>query len=299
MNHLNTQPLQHLPFSLTGSGSGTAALLLDAVAQAPLLSRIYQWSDNPQVDPLYLQTPWQELLELSPCLVFLSGPQDPALAGFLNEAELETGWLLLSEQPPEAISQHLRRLLTVQPPYGDPSLLRISDPATAHVLFGHAEQQGNRALFGPIEAVCCPDSLLQTWHCHSAPRSTAPPWSEPYQLDQQQWTLLEQVAFRQAVLTLRQHMQQYFPDYQAHLSLLDQGLHWQKLTEIAYKQGFCNLQEILLFANIHGYLGPDALIKHSDLQESLQKNSTGSPLFRVKKVAREAATRAHRMEQTT
>lgn len=287
MTHSAIPALHHLPFSLTGAG--TLALLLDAVAQEPLLSRIYQWADNPQVDPLYLQTPWHELLELSPCLLFLSGPQDPALAGFLKEAELETGWLLLSKQPPEAISQHLRRLITVQPPHGDPSLLRMSDPATAHVLFGHAEQQDNRALFGPIDTVCCPDSLLSTWHCHSAPRATAPSWSEPYRLDEQQWALLEQVAFRQAVLKLRQHMQQYFPDYQPHIQGPARGQLWQNLANTAYQQGFCSPQEILLFANIHGFLGPAALHTHPAVNQLLQDKNQGSHVQRIKQAAKEAA----------
>lgn len=287
MSCSNNQALRHLPFSLTGAG--TLALLLDAVAQEHLLRRIYQWADNPQVDPLYLQTPWHELLELSPCLLFLSGPQDPALAGFLNETELETGWLLLSAQPPEAISQHLRRLITVRPPHGELGLLRMSDPATAHVLFGHAEQQGNRALFGPIDTVCCPDSLLSTWHCHSAPRATAPPWSEPYRLDEQQWTLLEQVAFRQAVLKLSLHMQQYFPDYQPQIQGPARGQLWQHLAEMAYRQGFCSPQEILLFANIHGFLGPAALHSYPAVNQLLQDKNLGSALQRVQLAAKEAA----------
>lgn len=297
MSCSNNQALRHLPFSLTGAG--TLALLLDAVAQEHLLRRIYQWADNPQVDPLYLQTPWHELLELSPCLLFLSGPQDPALAGFLNETELETGWLLLSAQPPEAISQHLRRLITVRPPHGELGLLRMSDPATAHVLFGHAEQQGNRALFGPIDTVCCPDSLLSTWHCHSAPRATAPPWSEPYRLDEQQWTLLEQVAFRQAVLKLRQHMQQYFPDYQPQIQGPARGQLWQHLAEMAYRQGFCTLPEVLLFATIHGHLGANALNQHPDLQILLQDTTIDNSLVRIKQAAREAAKRAERKEHIT
>lgn len=286
MTHSDNQALRHLPFSLTGSG--TVALLLDAVAQEHLLRRIYQWSDNPQVDPLYLQTPWHELLELSPCLLFLSGPQDPALAGFLNGAELETGWLLLSDQPPELISQHLRRLITVQPPHGDPSLLRISDPATAQALFSHAERQGNSTVFGPIKDVFFPDSLLKTWHSHSAPRSTAPSWSEPYRLDEQQWTLLEQVAFRQAVLKLRQHMQQYFPDYQPQIQGPARGQLWQNLAETAYQQGFYSPQEILLFANIHGFLGPAALYSYPAVNQLLQDKNLGSALQRVQLAAKEA-----------
>lgn len=58
-----------------------AYLLLDGVSVTELPRKLYQWSDTPTFEPLYHDSRWQELLDLSPCLVALDGSQDPYPAG--------------------------------------------------------------------------------------------------------------------------------------------------------------------------------------------------------------------------
>ena len=48
-----------------------AYLLLDGVSVMELPRKLYQWSDTPTFEPLYRDSRWQELLDLSPCLVAL------------------------------------------------------------------------------------------------------------------------------------------------------------------------------------------------------------------------------------
>ena len=297
MNTRTPDALQTLPPNI--NWQGTAALVLDPVALQPLLPRIYQWSDNPQLDCLYLNTPLHEQLSLSPCVVFLTDKDDPVLSGFLSEIGQEPGWLLLSDASPNEVSQYLRSLLLVAPPHGDPALLRLADPATAHVLLGYAEQQGNADWFGPVRDVYCPDALLQRWHHHSVPSKPIVANERahrPRRLSEAEWTLLEQVSFRQTVIKLGQHMEQHFPDYYPELRHMARTQHWHQLADTAYRQGFYSRQEILMFANVHGFLGPNALEAHPQLQILLQDKNGGTPTQRINEAARVAARLADSKE---
>ena len=58
-------------------------LLFNAVRTENLLPRLYQW--NPGIDcyPLFIGTRFKALLDVSPVIVAIQGPQDPVLQAFL------------------------------------------------------------------------------------------------------------------------------------------------------------------------------------------------------------------------
>ena len=116
-----------------------AYLLLDGVSVETLPKRLYEWAESPDFDVLYLETPWAELSDVSPCLISLSGPHDTALAAFVQNSHEEWGYLLFSQASREALLKHLRWLVCVSHPLGEKMLLRLADPAVMHALLKQAK----------------------------------------------------------------------------------------------------------------------------------------------------------------
>lgn len=185
-----------------------AYLLLDGVSVTELPRKLYQWSDAPTFEPLYRDSRWQELLDLSPCLVALDGRQDPILQAFLDNAAQEWGYLLFARVSLPILSQHLRDLLCVQSPHGEPVLLRLADPAVMHSLLEHERME----LFGPIEQACAPDALEIRWWQHRRSGSAiARDRTQPYRLSEAEFDALGEVSFRQTLMDMDRHMNLYFP----------------------------------------------------------------------------------------
>ncbi|HCE9574168.1 DUF4123 domain-containing protein [Pseudomonas aeruginosa] len=271
-----------------------AYLLLDGVSVTELPRKLYQWSDTPTFEPLYRDSRWQELLDLSPCLVALDGRQDPILQAFLDNAAQEWGYLLFARVSLPILSQHLRDLLCVQPPHGEPVLLRLADPAVMHSLLEHERME----LFGPIEQVCAPDALETRWWQHRRSGSAiARDRTQPYRLSEAEFDALGEVSFRQTLMDMDRHMNLYFPGYRPALCGRERFQHLRMLAEQAYRRGICSARDILLYANIFGYLGEDALDAHADIAVLLDGPSSQSPAQRVAAAAELAERRAAETER--
>ncbi|WP_134476893.1 DUF4123 domain-containing protein, partial [Pseudomonas aeruginosa] len=254
-----------------------AYLLLDGVSVMELPRKLYQWSDTPTFEPLYRDSRWQELLDLSPCLVALDGRQDPILQAFLDNAAQEWGYLLFARVSLPILSQHLRDLLCVQSPHGEPVLLRLADPAVMHSLLEHERME----LFGPIEQACAPDALEIRWWQHRRSGSAiARDRTQPYRLSEAEFDALGEVSFRQTLMDMDRHMNLYFPGYRPALCGRERFQHLRMLAEQAYRRGMCSARDILLYANIFGYLGEDALDAHADIAVLLDGPSSQSPAQR-------------------
>lgn len=71
-----------------GSWHLNSYLLLDGISVEALPRKIYEWSDSPEYEVLYLETPW---VELSPPYYYLvrSTRQSPAFGVIWGEATLK------------------------------------------------------------------------------------------------------------------------------------------------------------------------------------------------------------------
>lgn len=291
-----TDDLHKLPATLPWGVP--AYLLLDGISVEALPQRLYEWSDSPDFDVLYLETPWAELRDVSPCLVHLSGPGDPALAAFLQNSQEEWGYLLFSRASPTEVLSQLRWLLSVRHPLGEQMLLRLADPSVMHVLFRQAAQDNEAALFGPIEQVVAADRMQNRWHQHLRPASTdAARRDQPYFLSDAQLERLGDVAFRGGLIRLEEHMRSYFPGYQPTLAQPQRWQHLRALAEQAYALGFHSEHDITLYANIFGLLGPGAMDDHSDIAALVRQSSSLTPTQRIEQAADMAYARAQSAER--
>ena len=294
-----TNDPRHLPVELPWDVP--AYLLLDGISVESLAQRLYQWTESPDFDVLYLETPWAELSDASPCLVRLSGQQDPTFSAFLENSHHEWGYLLFSRADRTELLNHLRWLVRVRHPLGEDMLLRLADPAVVHALFEHSARENDATLFGPIERVVVADRIQACWHQHHCPDSTkvVTPHDRPYQLSEAQLEMLGEVGFRGILIRLDEHLRDYFPDYQHGLSQPERWQHLRALAERAYAQGFQSEHDITLYANIFGLLGKDALQNHADIAALVDQTSSLSPSQRIEQAADLAYARARPVERTS
>ncbi|MDI3400379.1 DUF4123 domain-containing protein [Pseudomonas sp. V88_4] len=273
--------------------NATVGLLLDGVSVEKLPQHLYQWTDNPEFEPLYLGTRWAELGDISPCLVRIKAQNDPILAKFLNASRQEWGHLVFSDQPWDQLVAHFRWLTSVMHPQGEEVLLRVADPAVTHALLSHAETIKDPTLFGPCTQVVTADAALGCWHINRRQGITSEPnHSKRYRLSEEQLSQLDEVNFRNVVMRLDEHMLEYFPSYQAQSTPPQRWEHLHALASTSYDRGFNTELDITLYANIHGFLGERALEEHPDLDAILKTPSEQTPAQRLERVADMAQERA-------
>ncbi len=286
-----TNDLRQLPAALPWDAS--AYLLLDGISVDGLAQRLYQWSESPDFDVLYLDTSWAELSDVSPCLICLSGQQDPALAAFVQNSHDEWGYLVFSRASRDEVLKHLRWLVAVRHPQGEAMLLRLADPAVMQALLGPTLRDADTTLWGPIEQIVVADRMQNGWHQLQRPGYAAVARHDrPYQLADAQLERLGEVSFRGILIRLDEHLREYFPDYQQALNPPERWQHLRTLAEQAYALGFNSEQDITLYTNIFGLLGDSALQAHADIAELLTQKSSLTPSQRIEQAADLAYARA-------
>lgn len=290
--------LRQLPAALPWDAP--AYLLLDGISVERLSQRLYEWSASPDFDVLYLDTPWAELSDVSPCLIRLSGQQDPALTAFLHNSHDEWGYLLFSHANRDELLSHLRWLVSVRHPLGEEMLLRLADPVVIHALLEPAMRVADTTLFGPIDHIVSADSLHNCWYQHSSPGvASVNDHGRTYQLTDEQVQRLGEVSFRNMLIGLDAHMREYFPAFQQSLDSVQRSQHLKALAERGYAQGFHSEHEITLYANIFGLLGDGALQAHADIAALLTQKSSLTPSQRIEQAADLAYARAQTVERTS
>jgi hypothetical protein len=234
----------------------SVGLLLDGVQVENLLKRLYQWSDAPTVNVLYSGTRFGALKQMSPCLVRIESADDPILAQFLSCIDQQWGYLLISAEPWEQLTAHLRWLLSVKHHSGQEVLLRIAYPAVADALFALADS----ALFGPCQRVVTADLVNGGWHQYIRPGETPrSDHAKPYRLSAKQWLCLDNASMGKTVAELSRHMSRYFPGYYADLTDKERNEHLQDLVKRAAEHGFETEKELYLYCNAHGFVGEQGL----------------------------------------
>lgn len=164
---LDYGPISESPFEcLSWPDSLSVALVLDGVGITELGKQIYQWADGFPVEAecLYVTTAWEPISEVSPWIVWLSGPDDPVLAGFVESSAMhEHGYLLIAGEEKVTITRWIRSHLQVERAPGYEELVRISHPALARSVIG--DQPGQCPPSGLVRQLITPDQIDQRWHC--------------------------------------------------------------------------------------------------------------------------------------
>ena len=167
-------PISHSPFDhFPWPDRSAVALILDGVAIPQLGNQIYRWAgDQPiSAECLYATTRWEVISDVSPWLVWLSGPADPVLRGFLKQGPMqEQGYLLVSSTDRAAVSRWMRSHLSVETVPGCEELMRIAHPALAHSVIG-TNLMGSAIRV--VNKLIVPDCISEQW-CLVEPPAVRP-----------------------------------------------------------------------------------------------------------------------------
>jgi hypothetical protein len=158
-------PISAPPFNyFTWPENLSVGLVLDGVAIPKAGEQIYQWASGKpfHAECLYAATRWDAISELSPWLVWLNGPGDPVLEGFLEQGPLlEHGYFLVSGTGRTTATRWLQSHLQIEMAPGYEELVRIAHPALAGKVIG-----GNLSHFpsGVVDQLIIPDRISEQWH---------------------------------------------------------------------------------------------------------------------------------------
>ncbi|MEH6357268.1 MAG: DUF4123 domain-containing protein [Marinobacter sp.] len=172
---ISQSPFDHLPWP----DHSVVALILDGVAIPKLGKQIYQWAgDQPiSAECLYTSTRWEAISDLSPWLVWISGPDDPVLKGFLEQgAAHEHGYLMVSATDRITFTRWMRSLLQIKTAPGCEELMRIAHPALARSVIGNNLTCSSEGVVGRL---IVPDLIREQW------RTIEPPAIQPRTPDDQ------------------------------------------------------------------------------------------------------------------
>ncbi|WP_417517367.1 DUF4123 domain-containing protein [Marinobacter sp.] len=158
-------PISDSPFDhIQWPEHGAVGLILDGVATPEPGKKIYQWAgDQPiSAECLYAATRWEAISDLSPWLVWLSGPEDPVLEGFLEKGPAqEQGYLLISATDRTTFTRWMRSHLQIVTAPECEELVRIAHPALARSVIGNNLTRSSSFV---VERLIVPDRIHQQWH---------------------------------------------------------------------------------------------------------------------------------------
>lgn len=128
-------------------------LLLDGAAIPSLPAALYRLEDDPAYLPLYLQTEFAALMDVSPYLIQVT-PPSPLLDTFRTTPDFASAGILFAspERLPD-LKNRLTDILTVLTPSYNEMLFRFYDPAVLDLLIRAGETSLLDAVRGPARCV--------------------------------------------------------------------------------------------------------------------------------------------------
>lgn len=260
------QQIQQFPWQ-----AESISLLLDGINVKNLLHKFYTQQNQSKFEVLYLQTPFAELYEVSPCLVKIDNSNNPHLLNYLSHLDEEWGYILISDASWEEQIKHLRNLLIVKQPNDEQVILKIADPMLAGALFELAEKQADSAFFGPFKQIYTTDIIDNQLNNYQRPEQAIQSLATPYQLSNEQNEALDKVEIKRANYKLHQHMERHFPSFLAHYPKATKKQAIDHLIQEANQLTYNTPMAQAYYLNIHGYLGDETLENYPELSQMVNK----------------------------
>ncbi|WP_163831906.1 DUF4123 domain-containing protein [Spartinivicinus ruber] len=131
-------------------------VLFDPAASESLPAELFLKEDQPDYQPLFMETEFAELVYASPYLVKVT-EDSPFLDWCIEQAEATNNHLFpiiyLSSHSFETQLTHWRSLLKVNTPEGEPMLFRFADPRVLFAYLGASKPEQQQLLLGPVEGL--------------------------------------------------------------------------------------------------------------------------------------------------
>lgn len=248
---------------LRGADVQADYILIDGSMRTEAERWLYELFDTPDYRNLFDGTKWAEIRQVAPLLVRVEQGH-PGLEPLLKELQtLECGYGLISNEPMDAIVNHLRRFIEARHPLGHKVLLRFSDPTVARVLLASSESGGVSDYWSTIDGVQLPDALWDGWYCQRRDdswtsdndRSSEKSVEAAYLLSELTLTHLADADRRSTLVKLFRHLKAYFPGRLTNDPIAVVVGAVQRLMNEAINHGYTSMQALTHWCSVYGYLG--------------------------------------------
>lgn len=255
----------------------TLYLLVDGAQIEGLAKQLYSLSGKLDLEPIYLFEPYNELVEVSPYVIAAT---DSVKQWFLDLNQPMAGFFFSSPLGIEHIADGLRMLIQVESPYGSSVFLKFANSECSYVLLS----TNTPYLWKVMTQAWLP--IRTGWKHITQPDSLPPIGSDKYKLTEEQWQLMGQITWRNTLEKIEQHMRRWFPEKMDALSSKEQWIEQQ--ADYAYQSGFSSERDLLLFFNVIGFLGLQAIESPEEypvIYQLIHQSSLQTPSQRVEAAA--------------
>jgi hypothetical protein len=237
-------------------------VLIDGSKRAGAERWLYELVETPDYRNLFDGTEWASIRDVSPLLV-RTDPGHLLLERLSLEGKAqEWGYAIASDEPVDAVANHLRRFITVSHPLGHNVMLRFADPTVARVLLAASGDGGVPDYGSPFAAAKLSDALWDGWHLHTRPDSLPEvgvqrnaEGSASYRLGELTLSSLTDTDRRATLAKLLQHLETYFPSRVASNARQTMIMDLRAIMERAVANGYESLQALLHWSTVYGYQG--------------------------------------------
>lgn len=249
-------------------------LLLDGSQISGLEKKLYSLLGNPELEPIYLYPPWDQLREVTPYLVKAS---DTLIDWYLKNCASNEGYFIASKEKGEIIAESLRKRIQVKSPYGSDVFFKMAHSEASWIFF----EDEHPLFWQHIQAVWIP--TRSGWKHKKSPQKSILEGMSRVEVTDEQWKRLGEISWHNTVGNIRKYLAKWFPAQIPQPS--DEWLN-QHATQ-AYNKGFSSERDLLLYFSILGFLGEDALHqnRYPDIQALVNKPSLDTPSQRIEKAA--------------
>uniref|UniRef100_UPI003F585B3F hypothetical protein n=1 Tax=Vibrio cholerae TaxID=666 RepID=UPI003F585B3F len=122
------------------------------------------------------------------------------------------------------------------------------------------------------------------WELLSKPGSIPTISEGMYKLSDEQWQMMGQISWRNTLENIADHMCKWFPETISQYADIEEWLNQQ--AQNAYQMGFNSERDLLLFFNVIGFLGIEAIASpiYPDIYQLIHQTSQQTPSQRISRL---------------
>ncbi|WGY45602.1 DUF4123 domain-containing protein [Vibrio sp. ABG19] len=251
-------------------------LLVDGAQIEHLAVKLYGLKGELDLEPIYLDAPYQELLPVSPYVIRAT---QSVTDWFLELNEAMAGYFFSSSLTLNQVADGLRSLIKVESPYGSLVFAKMANTECGYILLS----TGVANLWQVMNQAWLP--TRKGWQHLVKPDALLAAEQGTYKLSDEQWRLLGQVTWCNTLESIENHMLRWFPETLAQQASQPDWLALQ--AENAYQQGFSSERDLLMFFNVIGFVGLQAVQEplYADIYQLIHQSSQQTPSQRIEAAA--------------
>lgn len=252
-------------------------LFIDGSQFDNLPKLLYSVSGSIDLEPIYLDHPYDALLEVSPYIVRLT---KEFRHWFFEQNKVIAGFFFSSNKPIDELGDHFRNLIKVVSAYGSDVYFKMANSECAWVFL----ETDSPYYWNVMNQVWVPTRF--GWkELNRTENFVKQQLVFPFKISEAHWSMLGEISWRNSLEEVREHLEKYFPQLINTQSEFDKWLDSE--AKVAYRKGFVSVRDLAFYFNIIGYLGINAVNSEQfpEISQLLNQPSLETPSQRIERAA--------------